>query len=110
MEAHPGRALRAAATWAQAVGDRERAERWYRKAVEGDEPGALNDYGSFRSEEDARLEEAEEHFKEEHRRRPAECRVRVHGDPQAGGPRREGGRTGGGCRASLGPLPAGFGS
>jgi Tfp pilus assembly protein PilF len=60
MEEHPGRALRAAAIWAQAVDDRERAEKWYRKAVEDDEPGALNDYGSFLSEDDARLEEAEE--------------------------------------------------
>jgi tetratricopeptide (TPR) repeat protein len=64
MEEHPDRALRAAAIWAQAVDDRERAEKWYRKAVKDDEPGALNDYGSFLSEDDARLEEAEQHFKE----------------------------------------------
>lgn len=60
MEEHPGRVLRAAAIWADIVGDRERAEESYRKAVDGDEPGALNDYGAFLSEDDARLGEAEE--------------------------------------------------
>jgi Tfp pilus assembly protein PilF len=55
MAEHPDRALRAAAIWADIVGDRERAEKWYRKAVDGDEPGALNDYGAFLSKDDARL-------------------------------------------------------
>ncbi|MFF0307131.1 tetratricopeptide repeat protein [Streptosporangium sp. NPDC004379] len=55
----PGSVLRAATIWADAVGDRPRAEEWYRKAVERDEPGAVNDYGVFLSEDDDRQEEAE---------------------------------------------------
>ncbi|MEU9831570.1 tetratricopeptide repeat protein [Streptosporangium sp. NPDC048047] len=59
----PGSALRAATIWADAVGDRPRAEEWYRKAVERDEPGAVNDYGVFLSEDDDRQEEAERLFR-----------------------------------------------
>ncbi|GAA4225711.1 Tfp pilus assembly protein PilF [Streptosporangium album] len=55
----PVAALRAATIWADAVGDREKAEEWYKKAIERGEPGAVNDYGSFLSEDDSRLEEAE---------------------------------------------------
>ncbi|MGW0802299.1 tetratricopeptide repeat protein [Nonomuraea sp. NPDC002799] len=59
---HPVGALRAATIWADAVGDRERAEQWYRKAVERGEAGALNDFGSFLSEDGSRQEEAERLF------------------------------------------------
>ncbi|GAA4229265.1 tetratricopeptide (TPR) repeat protein [Streptosporangium album] len=52
-------ALRVAAVWADAVGDREKAEEWYRRALEWGAPGAANDYGAFLSEDDDRLEEAE---------------------------------------------------
>jgi Tfp pilus assembly protein PilF len=58
-DGHPLQALRAATIWADAVGDRERAEHWYRIAIDRGEPGALNDFGSFLSEDDSRQEEAE---------------------------------------------------
>ncbi|GAA0925124.1 tetratricopeptide repeat protein [Nonomuraea longicatena] len=59
LQEQADRALRAATIWADAAGDRGRAEAWYRKAVERGEPGALNDFGSFLSEDDSRREEAE---------------------------------------------------
>ncbi|MEO3795232.1 tetratricopeptide repeat protein [Nonomuraea sp. B10E15] len=61
---HEVAALRAATIWADAVGDRERAEEWYRKAVERGEPGALNDFGTFLSEDDSRQDEAEHLFRQ----------------------------------------------
>ncbi|MGW6496636.1 tetratricopeptide repeat protein [Nonomuraea angiospora] len=63
LQEQADRALRAATIWADAVGDRERAEAWYRKAVERGERGALNDFGSFLSEDDSRREEAEQLFR-----------------------------------------------
>ncbi|WP_246090658.1 tetratricopeptide repeat protein [Nonomuraea deserti] len=61
---HEVGALRAATIWADAVGDRERAEEWYRKAVERGEPGALNDFGTFLSDDDSRQDEAEQLFRQ----------------------------------------------
>ncbi|WP_433510794.1 tetratricopeptide repeat protein [Nonomuraea sp. CA-143628] len=58
-QGHPVAALRAATIWADAVGDRERAEQWYLKAIDRGDRGALNDYGTFLAEDDSRLEEAE---------------------------------------------------
>ncbi|MEU7892903.1 tetratricopeptide repeat protein [Nonomuraea sp. NPDC049152] len=55
----PKAALRAATIWADAVGDRERAESWYKKAIDRGEPGAVNDYGVFLAEDENRLDEAE---------------------------------------------------
>jgi Tfp pilus assembly protein PilF len=55
----PRAALRAAAIWADEVGDRAKAEEWYRKAVDQGAPGSLNDYGAFLSEDDTRSTEAE---------------------------------------------------
>ncbi|MDH2427927.1 tetratricopeptide repeat protein [Sphaerisporangium sp. TRM90804] len=57
-------ALRVAAIWSEAVDDRERAERWYAEAVRRGAPGALNDYGSFLTEDASRLAEAERVLRE----------------------------------------------
>ncbi|MET8133631.1 tetratricopeptide repeat protein [Streptomyces sp. NPDC005251] len=47
-----------AAVLADEVGDRTRAEEYYRRALAEKNPRALNDYGSFLSEDDERLDEA----------------------------------------------------
>jgi Tfp pilus assembly protein PilF len=49
-----------AAVLADELGERERAEEWYRKAISAEEPGALNDFGVFLSDDQDRLVEAEE--------------------------------------------------
>lgn len=50
--------LRIASVLADELGDRERAETYYRQALTDDDPQALNDYGAFLSEDDDRLDEA----------------------------------------------------
>ena len=60
-----GRAGREVALWTAAVlademGDRERGEEWYRRAIATGDTEALNDFGVFLSEDPDRIEEAEE--------------------------------------------------
>ncbi|MET7986230.1 MULTISPECIES: tetratricopeptide repeat protein [unclassified Streptomyces] len=47
-----------AAVLAEEIGDRARAEEYYRQALAADNPRALNDYGAFLSDDDERLDEA----------------------------------------------------
>ncbi|MEZ0093765.1 hypothetical protein [Streptacidiphilus sp. EB129] len=49
-----------AAVLADELDDREQAEQWYRRAISDGEPGALNDFGVFLSDDPDRLVEAEE--------------------------------------------------
>lgn len=49
-----------AAVLADEMDDREQAEVWYRKAIDAQAAGALNDFGAFLSDDPERLVEAEE--------------------------------------------------
>ena len=49
-----------AAVLADEMGDRERGEEWYRRAIATGDTEALNDFGVFLSEDPSRLAEAEE--------------------------------------------------
>ncbi|MFF2778860.1 tetratricopeptide repeat protein [Streptomyces sp. NPDC058052] len=59
LEGVPGAALHLADLLAESYGSREVAEKWYRAAMSEGDPAALNNFGCFLREDDARFAEAE---------------------------------------------------
>ncbi|MFJ5712847.1 hypothetical protein [Streptomyces sp. NPDC093105] len=63
----PGAALQLADLIADNYGSREEAERWYKTAIAEGDPSALNNFGCFLREDDARFADAEKMLMEAYR-------------------------------------------